>query len=211
MCLTPSVRQILVLGLYQTILHYTALHTILWGEPGHDGADGQDRVSSWLPSPNAFPNAPPHGRNVEISISVQARKLYRRDAVVHHRSRGHIPTNQRRAAGLPTRHLPAADQGGLTVKRFQERQHVMVSWGKASRVSAAQSSKSRQLPPTLPSPSLEKVEAAEALVTFYGASVRSVCAPLPRFLYAYARSGSLGPAALLNALARRLTTINHSS
>ena len=115
------------------------------------------------------------------------------------------------AAGLPTCHLPAADQGGLTVKRFQERQPVMVSWGKASRVSAAQSSKSRQLPPTLPSPSLEKVEAAEALVTFYGASIRSVCAPLPRFLYAYARSGSLGPAALLNALARRPTTINHSS
>ena len=98
-----------------------------------------------------------------------------------------------------------------TVKRFQECQHIMVSWGKASRVSAAQSSKSRQLPPTLPSPSLEKVEAAEALVTFYGASIRSVCAPLPRFLYAYARSGSLGPAALLNALARGLTTINHSS
>ena len=77
----------------------------------------------------------------------------------------------------------------------------MVSWGKASRVSAAQSPKSRQLPPTLPSPSLERVEAP----------IRSVCAPLPRFLYAYARSGSLGPATLLNALARRLIAINHPS
>lgn len=74
---------------------------MLWGEPGHDGADGQYRVSSWLPSPNAFPNAPPHGRNVEISMSVQARKLYRGCII-------DVPTNQRRAAGLPTYHLPAA-------------------------------------------------------------------------------------------------------